>query len=166
MTAFGVFHTALSLLALAAGVVALLRDKALGIRSRVGQAYVALTALTSITGLFIFHHGGFGKPHALSIITLAVLGVAILASRTRLFGRASRAVAIVAGSATFFFSLIPGVTETTTRLPASQPLFASPEAPELLAINGVLFLLFVIGATAQVLALRKEREPAFAFGRA
>lgn len=158
MTPFGVFHTALSLLALLAGVVALFRDKALGLRSRVGQAYVALTALTAFTGLFIFHHGGFGAPHVLSILTLVVIEAIILATATNWFGRHSRAIEVVAGSATFFFSLIPGVTETTTRLPVGAPLFEGPNAPQLLAINGVLFVLFLIGATAQVLSLPKPER--------
>lgn len=48
------------------------------------------TIVTSVTGPGIFRHGGFGKPHELSIITLAVLGVAAVAGHSTLFGRASR----------------------------------------------------------------------------
>jgi len=162
MTSFGIVHTTLSLLALGAGIVALVREKAITDKSRVGALYVLGTLLTSVTGLFIFHHGGFGRPHALAILTLLVLGLGLAASRTSLFGKTSRYVETVAYSATFFFSLIPAVTETTTRLPVNAPLVASPEAPELLLVNGLLFLGFFVGATLQVLRLRPAPKKALA----
>ncbi|MBX3188542.1 MAG: hypothetical protein KF819_16115 [Labilithrix sp.] len=157
MTPFGMFHTVLSLVALGAGLVALVRDKKISLENRVGKLYVSMTVLTAATGLGIFHHGGFGKPHALAILTLAVIALAVAAKRTSIFGRASREVETVAYSATFLFHLIPGVTETTTRLPVGAPLVASPEAPELQAVTGALFLLFLVGAALQVRALRGER---------
>jgi hypothetical protein len=46
------------------------------------------------------------------------------------------------------------VTETTTRLPAGAPLIASPEAPELVVITGVMFMVFLAGAVMQVRRLR------------
>jgi len=39
--------------------------------------------------LRIFQHGGFGKPHALGIVTLILLGMAYVAGYTRLYGWAS-----------------------------------------------------------------------------
>lgn len=150
MTTFGIFHTAVSLVALVAGAVALLRHKEISLRNRIGQLYGITTFITAATGLFIFHHGGFGKPHALALLTLLAIGIALFAK--------SVAVKTVAWSATFFFSWIPAITETTTRLPVDAPIFASPDAPQLLVINGVLFALFLAGAAAQVARLRKTEE--------
>ena len=107
-------------------------------------------------GFGIFQHGGFGKPHALGIITLVVLGVAALAGNTKIFGRASRYVETISYSATFLFHLIPGVTETTTRLPPGAPLLSSPDAPELQVASGVLFVLFLIGAALQARRLHAQ----------
>jgi membrane protein YdbS with pleckstrin-like domain len=90
----------------------------------------------------------------LALLTLLVLAIAAVAGKTSLFGRASPYVATVSYSATFLFHLIPGVTETTTRLPFAKPLFASAEADELKVITGILFVLFLVGATLQVLRLR------------
>jgi hypothetical protein len=98
-------------------------------------------------------HGGFGKPHALGIITLVVLVVATLAGKSK-FGSASRYVETVSYSATFFFQWIPTVVETTTRLPVGAPLITNRDGPELQAATGVLFLLFLIGATLQVRRIR------------
>ena len=44
----------------------------ISLRSPVGRIYVIAMVLTCATGFFIFHHGGFGKPHVLGIVTLAV----------------------------------------------------------------------------------------------
>jgi hypothetical protein len=124
------------------------------VRSPAGRTYVVTTVLTCLTGFGIFQHGGFGIPHVLGIITLVVLSVAVIAGRTRIFGGASRYVETVGFSATFFFHMIPGVTETFTRIPAGAPVFDSPEDPGLQTVIGIFFALFVIGSIYQVLRLR------------
>ena len=121
LTPFGAFHTAISLVAVLAGLVAFIRYKAISPRSLAGKVYIGMTVATCVTGFFIFH-GGFGKPHVLGIVTLLVLGVAAIAGYSNVFGRASRYVETVSYSATFFFHLIPGITETLTRLPAGAPV--------------------------------------------
>jgi hypothetical protein len=113
-----------------------------------------MTVLTCLTGFGIYQHGGFGNPHVLGIVTLVVLVVAAIAGYTRLYGRASPYVETVSYSATFFFHWIPGITETSTRLPLGAPLLANAEAPELKAVIGALFVVFLVGAALQVRRLR------------
>ncbi len=158
LTPLGIIHTAISLIALGAGIVALVREKEISPRNFVGKLYIWTTVLTCLTGFPIMQHGGFGKPHALGIITLVVLVVAGLAGKSK-FGRASRYAETVSYSATFFFHWIPTVVETTTRLPVGAPLITNRDGPELQGATGVLFLLFLIGATLQVLRLRATRLP-------
>ena len=155
LTSLGTGHTAFSLVAVAVGLYLLVRYREITAQTLAGKVYVVATLVTVLSGFGIFQHGGFGKPHTLGVITLIVLAVALLAAYTRLFGRASRYIEVVSYSATFLFHLIPGVTETTTRLPLGKPVFASPEAQELQLIAGVLFVLFAIGSVLQVLRLRK-----------
>jgi uncharacterized membrane protein len=154
LTPLGTFHTAISLIALGAGLVALVRDKQISSRNLVGKIYVVTTVITCLTAFGIFQHGGFGKAHVLAIITLVVLGVAWVAGNSTVFGRASRYVETVSYSATFLFHMIPAITEASTRLPPGEPLVASADAPALQAAAGVLFIVFLIGATLQVLRLR------------
>ncbi len=52
--------------------------------------------------------------------------------------------------------MIPAVTETSTRLPLGAPLLPNADAPQLQAAAGVMFVLFLIGATLQVMRLRKK----------
>ncbi len=157
LTPLGLFHTAISLIAVVAGLIALFRDKEILVKTVVGKLYVITTIITCLTGFGIFQHGAFGKPHVLGIVTLLVLLLAAVAGRSKLFGRASPYVETVSYSATFFFHLIPGITETSTRLPLGAPLLANAEAPELKAATGVLFVLFLIGAALQVRRLRARQ---------
>ena len=150
LTQLGIIHTAISLVAVAAGIIALVRDKEISPRNRVGQVYVIMTVLTCLTGFGIFQHDGFGKPHVLGIVTLVVLVVAAVAGYTRLYGRASPYVETVSYSMTFFFHWIPAIAETTTRLPLGAPLLPNADAPELQAVTGALFVVFLIGTTLQV----------------
>jgi uncharacterized membrane protein len=150
LTPLGTFHTAVSLIAVAAGLVALIRDKRISAATALGKTYVVTTVITCVTGFALFQHGGFGKPHVLGIITLVVLAVALVAGCSSVFGRASRRVEAVSYSATLLFHLIPGITETTTRLPPGAPLVANADAPALQVAAGVLFVAFLIGAVLQV----------------
>jgi uncharacterized membrane protein len=159
LTTLGAIHTAISLVAIVAGAIALVRDKEISPVTSLGKVYLWTTVLTCLTGFGIFQHGGFGKPHALGVITLLVLGAAAVAMKTQLFGRASKYVVTIGYSVTFFFHMIPGVTETFTRLPAGAPLFSSPEDPALQKVVGVFFVLLVIGVALQVRRLRANPPP-------
>jgi uncharacterized membrane protein len=157
LTNLGIVHTAISLVALGAGAFALVRDKQIIAGNTVGKLYIWTTVLTCLTGFPIMQHGGFGKPHALGVITLVVLVIAAAAAKGK-FGRWSRYVEVVSYSATFFFHWIPTLVETSTRLPVGKPLVADRDGPELQAATGVLFLLFLIGAVLQIRRLRAGKN--------
>jgi uncharacterized membrane protein len=158
LTTLGVVHTAVSLVAVSAGLVELVRHGAISPARRTGRIYVAATLFTCITGFGIFQHGGFGKPHALGVITLVVVAVAELARRTTRFGRASEYVATLLYTLTYFFHMVPGITESLTRLPGGKPLASGPDDPLVLRWVGVSLALFVVGAALQVVALRARRR--------
>src|SRR5262245_51534651 len=154
LTPLGTIHTAISLIALVAGAIALSRDKAITSRTVMGQIFVLGTVLSCLTGFGIFQRGGFGNPHILGVITLVVLAVTFAAERASVFGALSRYVATVGYSMTFFFHFIPGTVETLTRLPAGAPYLANPDDPKAQPIVGFFFLMFLVGATLQVRRLR------------
>jgi peptidoglycan/LPS O-acetylase OafA/YrhL len=155
LSPIGVVHTILSLLALAAGIAAFARHGLIASRDRAGNAYLWLTVVTCVTGFFIFRHGGFGKPHALGIVVLVVLAAAWVSETGR--GLARRPL-LAAGlySFSFFLSLIPAITETSTRLPLGQPLLASPEDPALQTATGLLFIGFIVATALQLRRLRSR----------
>lgn len=159
LTSFGIFHTAVSVVALVAGAVALIRDKEISWKNTVGKIYITGTIASCVTGFFIYHHGGFGKPHILGIITLIVLGIAMFAgAKSKPFGRLSPFIETVGYSMTFFFHFIPAITETTTRLPVDAPIASGPDDPLIQKAVGFCFLLFLIGATLQVRRIKMRSK--------
>ncbi|HTI90260.1 MAG TPA: hypothetical protein VL727_06695 [Puia sp.] len=157
LSTLGIIHTAISLVAVGSGIVSFFRHGGISYKNGVGRTYVITTALTCLTGFGIFHHGGFGKPHMLGIITLVVLALAYAGGK-KLFGRASPYLETVLYSMTFFFHLIPGVTESLTRLPVDAPIASGPDDPLVQKLVGICFLLFIAGATAQVIRLRNRSK--------
>ncbi|WP_396616453.1 hypothetical protein ACHZ97_01800 [Lysobacter soli] len=158
---FGMFHTAIALVAVFFGIRSLVRYGEIGTRTRSGALYVWLTAATAFTGLFIFRHGGFGAPHMLAIATLVVLAAAAMAERAGGPGL-GRYITVLGNSLTLFFHLIPGLTETGTRIPIGDPAFTGPEDPVLKAIVGVGFLVYLAGAAVQAMRIRRGLRTAAA----
>jgi hypothetical protein len=168
LTTLGIIHTAISLVAVGAAIGALARYREIRASQLAGRIYIWSTVLTCVTGFGVFQHGGFAKPHALGVLTLAVLGIAALAGRGSVFGRASRYMETIAYSTTVFFHTIPGLTETFTRLPVGAPAFGGPDDPALQKVVGVFFVLLVVGCFMQVRHLRGHgaiAEPAQAAQR-
>jgi hypothetical protein len=152
-TPLGVLHTAISLIAVAAGLIALVRYKQISPKNLVGKVHVVTTIVTCVTAFGVFRHGDFGKPHALSIVTLVVLGVAAATRDSNLFGPGSAYVQTVSYAVPFLFHLTPGVTETTTRLPLGASLLPNADAAALQVVTAALF----IAAALQVRWLRAQR---------
>jgi uncharacterized membrane protein len=160
LSGLGAFHTLIGLFAVAAGIVSFARHGVIVPSTRSGRVYLWATLTTVLTGFFIFRHGGFGNPHALGVLTLLVLALAISAGKTKLFGGRSPYVETVAYSLSFFFHFIPGIAESFTRLPLGAPLADNPEAPIVQKTVGVLFLVFLAGVTMQIVKLRARRRTA------
>ncbi|MGH7305848.1 MAG: hypothetical protein ACRELZ_21395 [Candidatus Rokuibacteriota bacterium] len=150
LTALGVLHTIVSLVAVAAAIAALVREHGVSPTSRIGRVYIWSLVATCVTGLPIFRRGAIGPPHILGVLTLATLAVAAIARKTGLFGRASAYVETISYSVTLLFLGISTVTETLTRVPPSAPLVAGPEAAIFQPLYLGLLVLFLIGVTVQI----------------
>ena len=166
LTPLGTLHTAISLVALGAGFIALASQQEISTRSRAGRAFAIATALVCLTGFGIFERGGFGKPHILGIVTLLVLAVAFAAERLDVFGRASRYVGTVGYSLALLLHFIPGTVETLVRLPVDAPFLSNPDDPKAQPVIGVFFVLFLIGAVLQVLRLHRASAAGLVGSRA
>jgi hypothetical protein len=149
MTPLGVLHTAISLVALMAGLISLLLHKEISPRTPSGLVYLSSTVFTCITGLSVFH-SGVGVPHVFGVVTLLVLALAKLAEEARILGRMSAYVPTVGYSLSLFIQMIHGVSETFTRLPVGAPLYASPADPNLIAPVGVLLIGSIVVSALQV----------------
>lgn len=162
LTPFGILHTLVSLVGLGTGVAALVKYRTIDPATTLGRLSLGATFVSAVSGLGIFHHGGFGPPHVLSVLTILVIGLGTTANRTTVFGGASHKIQTVSFSATILFHLIPAITETTTRLPQSAPLASGPNEPALQVTNAILLIAFVIGVILQlrlVAPMKTMRRP-------
>jgi len=98
----------------------------------------------------------FGPPHVLAIVTLVVLAIGYAAAKWHAFGRASRYVQAVCFTTTILLHLIPGVIETSIRLPPGHPFAESPESPVLRPILLGLTAAWIIGLVLQLRWLRGQ----------
>ncbi|MBU8978076.1 MULTISPECIES: hypothetical protein [unclassified Lysobacter] len=154
VTAFGALHTVIAIVGVIAGFIALIAHRQILLSSRSGAVFWWFTVGAAFTGLFIFRRGGFGVPHVLSLITLAVLALAWFAERRHGFGRASTYAAVLLNLTALFFHFIPASVESLTRLPLGAPYAAGPEDPALFGPIGTAFVAYLIAAVWQVLRVR------------
>lgn len=155
LSALGAVHTALALVAVVCGFFMTIRFKGIGTDLSLGWTYVVCTTLACLTALGIFAHGGFGVPHALALMTLAVLAVCLAAGQHRESSRVARYVEMLGYTTTLLFHMVPAIIEVTTRVPAGAPLFAGPDDPGLQRILGFLLLAYLLGMALQIRHIRR-----------
>ncbi|HEY0245592.1 MAG TPA: hypothetical protein VGC01_08525 [Mucilaginibacter sp.] len=158
LSILGIIHTAISILAIIAAIAALLGYGKIDPKTTIGKTYILLTIITCITALPIMKTGHLTAGHYLAVLILALLPVGIYAKQLRIFGKLADYVQVIVLSATLFFSFIPAIVETLTRLPISHPLAADPNAPIIQTGLLTLVTLFVIGVIYQVIKLRAKKK--------
>lgn len=159
LSLFGMFHTAVSVLPIGFGFLALLRDGKIDPRNWTGKLYLATMLIGSATSFGLLRHG-FNVAHVLSIITIALLAAGIAAARSNWFGRAAAYIETISLSASFLLLMVFTTTETLTRLPVNHPIASGPDAPILGIIRLGLLVAFLSGISYQIRNLRVAgREP-------
>jgi hypothetical protein len=155
LTPLGAFHTAVSLIAVAAGLIAYARNGEITADNAAGRIYLYTTALTALTAYGVVEHGGeFGMLHTIGSVTLGLLVLAVVAGKTDLLGRMAPYVEVGSYSATFFFHVVVGVTEGAIHFPAGAPLVATRDHPTLQAVTVVMLVIFLVGTALQLRGLR------------
>lgn len=154
MSTLGIIHTAVSLPPLVFGLWGLLRDGRIDPANRVGRGYLLSMVASIVTSFGLSSTGGFNPGHALGLLALLLMGVAVAAPRLGWLGNGAPYVRTLSLSASFLVLLVPGIVETLTRLPAGQPLATGPQSPAIQGSLRVLVVLFLAGTTWQVLRLR------------
>lgn len=156
LTNLGIFHTVVSILAIIFGIVALVRAGRIDPRNATGKWYVVLTIITCLTSFGIMKTGHFTPAHGLGVLVLVLLVIGVYARR--IFPKRGEGLEIIALSATLFFSFIPAITETLTRLPIADPIAAGPDAAVVKMSLLALTVVFVLGLIYQFNRLRKNRR--------
>jgi hypothetical protein len=162
ISAFTAFHVALSLVGIVSGLVvlaALLSGKPAGAATAI---FLVATVLTSVTG-FPIPPFGFDPPRALGVLSLVLLGVALVALYGfRLAGR-WRAVYVGAALAALYFNCFVGVVQAFQKIAFLKALAPTQTEPAFVAAQGLLLLAFVAAA---VIVMRKPASPELVRARA
>jgi hypothetical protein len=158
---FTLLHVVISLVGIATGLVVVLGM----LGSRRLEAWTALflatTVLTSVTG-FMFPFTVFGPPHAVGVISLIVLALALLALYRYRLARKWRWIYVLSAVAALYFNVFVGVAQAFQKLPALQVLAPTQSEPPFQIAQLVVLAIFV---ALGLLALRTFHPAAPALQR-
>ena len=150
ITTFGAIHTVIGLAPVLIGLALYVTTGTIRLSTLWGKIYWLIAFVGAITALFIFHHGGFGPGHVVSIAMIVDMIIWALASRIA----KTRTIEIITGSLSYFFLWFFTSTETLTRFPAAHPFASAPDAAALIPVRLVMLVLLVAGIWWQ---LRREK---------
>jgi hypothetical protein len=140
--AFTTLHVIISLIGLAAGVlaaIAMLADKRPGLETAV---FLCATVLTSATG-FLFHSAKIGPPHIVGVISLIVLALAIAALYGFHLKGAWRPVYVISAFLALYLNAFVGVVQAFDKIGALKALAPTGSEPPFLVAQLVVLAAFV-----------------------
>ena len=158
LSVLGIIHTAISIIALLTAYFSLFKYGKINPANGAGKLYIWLTVITCLTSLPIMRTGHLTGGHYLAIMILALLPIGIYAPSIKFLGNSMYYVQIAIMSTTLFFSMIPAVNETLTRLPISHPLANGPASPIVKMGLLILVTLYIAGVLYQLLKLKGKRK--------
>ena len=155
LTAFTLFHTALSLVQLVSGIVVVI--ELMGSRSSGPWLLVYLVSAiaTSVTG-FLFPVDKFLPSHAFGIISLVLLLLVILARYTFHLAGAWRWIYVVGLVITVYLDAFVAVVQVFLKIPALHALAPAGSEPPFAIAQGVLLVIFVGLGIAAARNFRRE----------
>jgi hypothetical protein len=142
LSAFTTLHVIISLIAILAGVVALVGM--LTGRKQPGwvAVFLATTVLTSVTG-FMFPFDKFLPSHGVGVISLVVLAIALLALYAFHLAGPWRWIYVVTAVAALYFNVFVLVAQGFQKVPALKALAPQGSEPPFLIAQLVVLALFV-----------------------
>jgi hypothetical protein len=156
LSTYTVIHTILSLIGIAAGIVALFLM--IGGRLSKGWTWLFLftTILTSVTG-FGFPVTGLMPSHIFGVISLVVLAIALYALYSKHLAGAWRWIYVVTAAIALYLNCFVGVVQAFQKLPPLQPLAPTQSEPPFQIAQLALLLVFIILGFLAVRKFHPER---------
>ncbi len=154
LSAFTLFHVLFSLIGIGSGLVVLyefLFSKPLGAWNTV---FLTTTVATSVTGfLFPFHH--FLPSHAVGILSLFVLGVAILARYRFSLAGGWRKTYVVTSLIALYLNVFVLIAQMFQKIPSLKALAPTQSEAPFKMTQLVVLVLFVVFAISATIKFRK-----------
>jgi hypothetical protein len=157
LSTIGYVHTFFGLIGVVLALYMLIGSGKIDPKSSAGTAYFVAVTISCILVFALPQKSPDFNPvpgYILTLLTLTCLYLGFFIRFSRI--RASRYVEALGLTGSFFFSMVPAVNETLTRLPVNVPLATSPQDPLVLKSLGVLAVLVVVLCVAQVVNIRRS----------
>jgi hypothetical protein len=152
----GIVHTAISLIPVFAALYSFARYRTIDPKTGAGRVYIIGLVLSVFTSFGLSSTGRFNAGHALGILALLVVLGSLLSARWAWWGSTRPYLVTFGFSFSFFLTLIPGISETLTRLPPAQPFAGSAESPLVRFSLLAWFIVFIVGFALQAGSIRSS----------
>jgi hypothetical protein len=150
----GWVHTLGSLPAIPMAAYMIARHGRIVPQSTPGAIYF-VTMLIGATTVFLVAHEAVS--YVIGAVTIFLLLAGYAVGRLRRLGRAGKYLETICLSLTVFLLMLPTVTEILRRVPDGHPLVTDLHSPLLLGSQASLLVVLIVGLTAQIVYLRKQR---------
>jgi len=155
----GWVHTLGSLPAIPVAAYMIARHGRIVPRSAPGVVYFVSMLVGAATAFLVAHKPeSYGIGAATLVLLLAGYGVGYVSG----LGRLGTYLETIFLSLTVFLLMVPTVTETLRRVPDGHPLVGDLHSPLLLGAQASIFILLIIGVTAQIIFLRRQGKRLYA----
>lgn len=150
---FGWVHTLGSLPAIPLAIYMFARHGRIMPQSVPGALYFVSMLIGAITVFLVAREPiSYGIGAATIMLLVAGYGVGHISR----FGRGATYLETIFLTLTTFLLMVPSVSETLRRVPDGHPLVTDPKSPLLLGSLASLFVMLIVGLTAQIIHLRRQ----------
>jgi hypothetical protein len=159
---FTQLHVLISLIGIASGLVVLYGMLNSNRMPAMTAIFLLSTVATSVTG-FMFHFASFGPPEIVGVISLVVLGVALLALYSFRLAGSWRWIYVASAVIALYLNTFVGVVQTFQKVPFFHALAPTQQEPPFAIAQGLVLIAFIaLGIAAAKKFHPSAPAPAFA----
>lgn len=155
LTLFTAVHVLLSVVGIGSGFIVLY---GLLVSKRLDgwtKLFLSTTAATSVTGfLFPFHR--FLPSHAVGILSLVLLAIAIAARYRFYLARSWRSIYVITAVGALYLNVFVLVAQAFLKVPALKAAAPTQTEPPFLVAEGAVFVLFIVLGIAATVRFRMQ----------
>lgn len=158
LATFTLTHVAISLVGIGSGFVVLYGLLTAKRLDNWTALFLVTTVLTSVTG-FLFPATHFTPGHAVGILSLLTLSVAIFARYGRHLAGAWRTTYVISALIALYFNVFVLVAQSFQKVPALATLAPTQSEPPFLVAQLVVLALFIAAGIVATIRFRGEAAP-------
>ena len=156
--AFTTLHVIISLIGIASGLLVLVAMGGGRYLQGMTGTFLLTTVLTSVTGFF-FHSASFGPPHAIGLISLVILAVALYALYAQHLTGSWRGTYVVTAAIALYLNCLVGVIQAFQKIPSLHALAPTQTKEPPFVIAQLALLALMIYLTRRALRHFPGRSP-------